>query len=270
MVVDKYSRRNLYNLAALERHIMSYRDGDIENEIDICCGPSTVEVLKEKIEDDGEEERFENGSVKLESETPRMSRIPKALERVKQLLHHDHNFAMVPLKRLVENDLTGVVIHPVISKFIELKWKRFGFAHTLREMILYLIFLILLGMSLGEFHNDDRHTFPSDTESIRRIIVDILLVFFVFYYMGKEVNEAWIRTRHTKKYAQNRRDEIQSLLKKCPSSKQWHDTAFLHARLNEAKSCNYWLEYVKDPWNWAGLDMLWMFINCICIETRKG
>eukprot|EP01135_Chromosphaera_perkinsii_P011052 Nk52_evm11s2325 gene=Nk52_evmTU11s2325 len=166
---------------------------------------------------------------------------------------------MVPLKRIVVNDLTGIVTHPVVKKFIELKWRRFGLFHTIKETLVYLVFLILLGMSLGEFHNDDRHTFPSDRESVRRVIVDFLLVIFVFYYIGKEVNEAWTRTKDSRQYARNREEEILGFLEKSPKELRWHDTPYLESRLKEMRGYNYWLEYVKDPWNW--LD--WTCYGCL-------
>nr|AAI70078.1 XCAT2 protein [Xenopus laevis] len=155
--------------------------------------------------------------------------------------------AKSPLEMIVQNRQLDIIMHPVIQKLIEVKWKLFGRTSVAFMLTLNLV-LILSWTALGIASSLPRteeapYKFPEDCW---RIILIVIALGLTLYQILEEFKEIYQAKKRMKRWKEWRKKELEKDLKYChpmwPEEKEYLQKGI--EDLNKVHS-----GYFRDFWN---------------------
>ncbi|OCT75011.1 transient receptor potential cation channel subfamily A member 1 isoform X1 [Xenopus laevis] len=159
----------------------------------------------------------------------------------------DGSQARSPLEMIVQNRQLDIIMHPVIQKLIEVKWKLFGRKSVAFILTLNLV-LILSWTALGIASSLPRteeapYKFPEDCW---RIILIVIALGLTLYQILEEFKEIYRAKKKMKRWKEWRKKELEKDLKYChpmwPEEKEYLQKGI--EDLNKVHS-----SYFRDFWN---------------------
>ncbi|XP_078542266.1 uncharacterized protein LOC144827992 [Lissotriton helveticus] len=181
-----------------------------------------------------------------------------------QFLELKDSQAKPPLEVIVQTHQLDIIMHPVIQKLIEIKWKRFGRKNIAIKLLLNLIFTIswtALGIAAGlERSEENPYVFPEDAW---RIIVIVIALGLSIYQLVEEFREIHLSRKKFKLWKEWRQQELERDLQLCHP--MWpEEKEYLQQLIDELGDSHP--AYMKDFWNL--FDWLVYFMLLIVITTH--
>ena len=165
------------------------------------------------------------------------------------LVPKDARYGFTVLDEVSKSADSELVQNPAIKALISTKWKQFGQRAVIKDIALYLIYLVswsLLMILTPLAPPSDEGDFKESRGS-RRIITETVAYIFYIYFVLEEIREARCGHLQQRRWKNMRIGQIQSDLKIIrPLSEM--DKQFLNSemeRTDKAKS-----QYLKDSWNY--------------------
>eukprot|EP00079_Xenopus_tropicalis_P019808 XP_012809940.1 PREDICTED: transient receptor potential channel pyrexia-like isoform X1 [Xenopus tropicalis] len=155
--------------------------------------------------------------------------------------------AKSPLEMIVQNRQLDIIMHPVIQKLIEVKWKLFGRKYVALMLTLNLI-LILSWTALGIASSLPRteevpYKFPEDCW---RIVLIIIALGLTLYQILEEFKEIYQAKKRMKRWKEWRKKELEKDLKYCHP--MWpEEKEYLQKGIEDLHKVNS--GYFRDFWN---------------------
>lgn len=101
-------------------------------------------------------------------------------------------FAKTPLEIITAYDDVDLIMHPVIQKSIQIKWKLFGKIDTVRKLLITLVYLACW-LVLAYMYSDNNEYYYTLTEPKNwtthswKIVFEALIIIFALYFFLKEL-----------------------------------------------------------------------------------
>ncbi|XP_018414959.1 PREDICTED: transient receptor potential channel pyrexia-like [Nanorana parkeri] len=155
--------------------------------------------------------------------------------------------AKSPLEVIVQARQLDIIIHPVIQKLIEVKWKFFGRKHIAIALSLNLLFILswtALGIASSLPRTEDApYKFPED---IWRLILIVIALGLMIYQIVEEFKEIFQSGKKLKLWKEWRMKELEKDLRYCHP--MWpEEKEYLQKSVEDLESNQ--LSYFKDFWN---------------------
>ncbi|KAM9308458.1 uncharacterized protein PAF06_012666 [Gastrophryne carolinensis] len=155
--------------------------------------------------------------------------------------------AKSPLEVIVQSRQLDIIMHPVIQKLIEVKWKFFGRKKIAIALSVNLVFILswtALGIASSLPRTEDApYKFPEDTW---RIILIVIAVGLMVYQIAEEFKEIFQSRKKLRLWKEWREKELEKDLKFCHP--RWpEEKEYLLKSMEDLKQSQ--LSYFKDFWN---------------------
>ncbi|XP_053322428.1 transient receptor potential cation channel subfamily A member 1-like [Spea bombifrons] len=155
--------------------------------------------------------------------------------------------AKSPLEVIVQSRQLDIIMHPVIQKLIEIKWKKFGRTKIAIMLSLNLLFILswtTLGIASSLSRSDEvPYKFPED---IWRIIVILIALGLTLYQIVEEFKEIFQSKIKIELWKEWRKKELERDLKYCHP--MWpEEKEYLEKGIEDLQGVH--ASYLKDFWN---------------------
>ncbi|XP_068094117.1 transient receptor potential channel pyrexia-like isoform X2 [Hyperolius riggenbachi] len=155
--------------------------------------------------------------------------------------------AKSPLEVIVQSRQLDIIMHPVIQKLIEVKWKFFGRTQIAIALSLNLLFILswtALGIASSLPRTEDApYKFPED---IWRIIMIIIGIGLMIYQMVEEFREIYQSRKKLKLWKEWRKKELERDMKYCHP--MWpEEKEYLEKSVKDLEDIQP--SYFRDFWN---------------------
>ncbi|KAM5158169.1 uncharacterized protein ACMZJ9_009416 [Mantella aurantiaca] len=172
--------------------------------------------------------------------------------------------AKSPLEVIVQARQLDIILHPVIQKLIEVKWKFFGRQQIAIALSLNLLFILswtALGISSSLQRTEtEPYVFPED---IWRIVLIVIALSLMIYQIVEEFKEIYQSRKKLKLWKKWRRKELEKDLKYCHP--MWpEEKEYLLKSVEDLEKIQP--SYFKDFWN--VFDWIVYFLLCAVISTH--
>ncbi|XP_056378709.1 uncharacterized protein LOC130274414 isoform X2 [Hyla sarda] len=170
--------------------------------------------------------------------------------------------AKLPLEVIVQSRQLDIIMHPVIQKLIEVKWKFFGRKNICIMLSLNLLF-ILTWTALGIASSLPRpeaapYKFPED---VWRIIIICIALGLTLYQVVEEFKEIYQSKVKMKLWKEWRKKELERDLKYCHP--MWpEEKEYLQKCIDDLQDINP--AYFKDFWNVFDWIVYFLLLAVIC------
>ena len=156
------------------------------------------------------------------------------------------SYAKSSLKVAVEEQQFSIIMHPVMRRLVEVKWKWFGKLGACLHFAINLIFCIIWTVLLCTLPRTAKeiHKFP---QSIHHIVFDIIICIILIYWIGSEFREYRNSRRERDNFIRWREDELTRDMKFCHP--RWpEERAYTEREIAELAELQP--SYLVDWWNY--------------------
>ncbi|MEE6463151.1 hypothetical protein FKM82_005801, partial [Ascaphus truei] len=155
--------------------------------------------------------------------------------------------AKSPLEVIVQSRQLDIIMHPVIQKLIDMKWKSFGRKNIAIMLSINLLFIVswtALGIAASLSRSEEQpYKFPEDSW---RIVVIIIALGLTVYQIVEEFKEIYQSKKKIQQWKDWRRKELEKDLTFChpmwPEEKEYLQKGMADVRAMHPA-------YLKDFWN---------------------
>ncbi len=151
------------------------------------------------------------------------------------------------LKVAVEEKQFAIIMHPVMQRLTETKWKMFGKSRACMDLVLNMFFCIVWTVLMCSIPPDFKNLYSPMPQQSYRIVLEVIAVFSVVYWFAAEVREYRMSLRERNAYLSWRENEITRDIDY--SHPRWpEERRYLQREISELEEVKP--SYFVDWWNW--------------------
>ncbi|XP_022090577.1 uncharacterized protein LOC110979250 isoform X2 [Acanthaster planci] len=148
------------------------------------------------------------------------------------------------LQVIVQFHQLELILHPVVQRLMEIKWKKFGWWGAILQVLVNLAFILLWSVIAVTLRPSERMTLPND---IWRIAIWALALLITCYMIGQELQEVYVSKKKFKRWKKWRIGEIEKDLRYCHP--QWpQEQQYLRQEIEEINDQG--AAYFSEFWNY--------------------
>eukprot|EP01135_Chromosphaera_perkinsii_P004323 Nk52_evm15s277 gene=Nk52_evmTU15s277 len=158
-----------------------------------------------------------------------------------------HKVGASALQEIVKNNALNLVVHPVVNRLVDMKWKQFAKSAVVKRSLGYMLLVTLWTITAIFVPRDERSSITSQLWSFPiQIVAIVMLVVTVCH----EINDMRLSYRRSKLTRSLMVTKLGQYIEKVPKDACWPDREYFLQEHYKASKRWHLADYLLDPWNY--------------------